>query len=280
MARTIAQIQAQILAEKANQPALSGLNSPSRTSIYNLWSFITAVAINLQEQLWDVFKTNLETDISQAPVGTDGWVQAQCFKFQYDATTPQIITLNDFVPSYNPVDITKQLITRSSVLTLPSRIVSVKVAKSEPPQALAAPELAAFQGYLSEIAFSGVQINAVSYPPDQMMIAATINYNGLYAGSIQSSVIASINNYMKNLPFDGNIVLSQLEIAILATPGVTDLVFNNVALRSYSVPLALATYLVQANTELLRSSGTFSGYVIPETTGGYDLASTLIFVTP
>jgi hypothetical protein len=279
MARSIVTIQNQILLEKSNQSALDGLNSPSRTSIYNLWSYITAVVINLFEQLYDVFQTNLESEIALAPVGTDDWVKAQCLKFQYNAINPQIITLTDFVPSYNPVNIAYQLISRAAVLTLASRIVSVKVAKSEPPEALTSTELTAFQGYLDEISFSGVQYNAISIPPDELMIGATINYNGLYAAVIQQNVINAINNYLTTLPFDGSVVVSQIESAILSVTGVTDCVLNNVSLRAYSVPFASATYLVQSNTELLRKSSTLSGYVIGETTSGHTFLDTLIFVS-
>ena len=93
MARSISQIQSQILASKNAQAALSGLTSTSQTSIYNLWSFVTAVSMNVQENLWDIFQTNLETEIASFPIGTDGWVNEQVLKFQYDGTTPQIVFL-------------------------------------------------------------------------------------------------------------------------------------------------------------------------------------------
>ncbi len=277
-ARTIQQIQTQILTEKANQTALSGLTSVSQVSIFNLWSYVTAVGIYIQETLWDVFKTNLEADIADAPIGTDRWVQSEAYKFQYDAIIPQIITLNDFVPSYTVIDPTKQLISRASVKTLPNRLVSVKVAKQEPPVALSSIELTSFKGFLDEISFAGVQYNTVSYPPDNLLVGATIYYNGQYASTITGNTITAINAYLQQIPFDGQIRISKIEDAIQGVSGVTDVVLNNIAIRADIVPFSATTYLVQNNTEIFNKYPMYSGYAVPETTSGETFTDTLIFI--
>lgn len=279
MSRTIAQIQNQILTEKAAQSALSGLTSVSQVSIFNLWSYVTAVGIYIQETLWDVFKSDLEADIADAPIGTDKWVQAQAYKFQYDAITPQIITLNNFVPSYTTVDTTKQIITRASVKTLPARIVSVKVAKQEPPIALTPTELTSFKGYLDEISFAGVQYNTVSYSPDNLMIGATVYYNGQYSSTITADTISAINTYLQEIPFDGVVRISKIEDAIQGVNGVTDVILNNVAIRADSTPFSATTYMVQNNTEIYNKYNMYAGYAVPETTTGYTLTDTLVFAT-
>jgi hypothetical protein len=278
MARSIATIQAQIIAAKQAQSALNGLTSTSQVSIWNLWTYVTAVAMFFQESLWDLFETNLEVVIAAAPVGTDAWLANQSFLFQYDASTPQIVTLTNFVPSYNPIDTTKQIITRASVKTLPSRFVQVKIAKSNPPVALTAPELNSFTGYLNEISFAGVQINATSTNPDLLEVSAQVFYNGQYAAVIQATVIASINTYLQGVPFDGFIRLSKLEEAILNTPGVSDMEFTQVILRPTGTYPANQVFMVNGNTEYFTKLTMSSGYAIPETQSGHDLASTLTFI--
>lgn len=277
-ARSINQIKTQIITEKNNQPDLAGLNSTSQAAIYNLWAYIVAVAIFIQESLWDLFKTNLEADIAAAPVGTDNWVQSESLKFQYDAITPQIIHLNDFVPSYDVIDPTKQIITRASVKTLPNRLVSVKVAKSEPPVALSLTELNSFKGYLNEISFAGVQYNPVSLNSDKVMVNATVYYNGQYASTIAANTATAINDYFKTIPFDTNIRMSKLEDAIQGVLGVTDVVLNNVAIRPDSILFSASTYLIQNNTEIFRLYPLYAGYCVEETTSGQTLADTLVFV--
>lgn len=277
MARSIAQIQAEMDAEQALQTGLSGLNSPSQTAIYTLWKYIISSAIWAHEKLWDLFKVELETIVDNAQIGTDSWVQAQAFKFQYSATDPQIVSLVNFVPSYPVVDTDLQIITRCSVKTLPNRIVSIKVAKSDPPSALSATELSSFKGYLDDISFAGVQYSAVSLDSDKLYLDAEVFYNGQYSTVISGNVIAAINNYLSNIPFDGYVRVSALYDAIQSVAGVTDVIINDMAIRADATAFGSKTYLVQSNTTIYNKYPTFAGYVVEETTGGNTFTDKLTF---
>jgi hypothetical protein len=277
MARTIAEIQEEMDAAQALQTGLSGLNSPSQTAIYTLWKYIISAAIWAHETLWDKFKVELETIVDNAPVGTDGWVQSQSLLFQYSATDPQIIVLNDFVPSYPVVDTDLQIITRCSVKTLPNKVVSVKVAKSDPPSALTSTELSSFAGYLDDISFAGVQYNAVSLASDKLYLDAEIFYNGQYSSVISDTVIAAINDYLANIPFDGNVRVSSLYDSIQNVAGVTDVIINDMAIRADATVFANKTYLVQNNTTIYNKYPTFAGYVVEETTATYTFVDKLTF---
>ncbi|MCD6017274.1 MAG: hypothetical protein K0S53_395 [Bacteroidetes bacterium] len=278
MSRTINQIKQTLDDAQALQPELSALNSPSQTSIYNLWKYITAVAIWIHESLLDLFKAEIETTISKAPVGTESWVTQKCFDFQYDSTTPQIVQMVDFVPNYDPIDDTKKIITRCSVKTLPNKIVTVKLAKEEPPVPLTTPELNSIQGYLDDISFAGVQYNTTSTSPDYLYLNAEIFYNGQYAAIISATTITAINNYLSTIPFDGQVRIASLEDAIQAVGGVTDLVISDLALRANAVPFSGATYMVQNKTTVYNKYGLSSGYVVPELTPN-DLSVSLTFTT-
>ena len=94
MARSEAQIQTQIEASIAADSNLSGASSPSKTALWRLWTYIVASAQAVFEQLMSIEKENIEDVVDAAPTGNPAWVQAQMFKFQYDATTPQIVQLN------------------------------------------------------------------------------------------------------------------------------------------------------------------------------------------
>lgn len=276
MSRTITQIKQAILAEKALHPELAPLNSPSQTAIYNLWIYITAVALWVHETLWDLFKKEIESVIANQPVGTVKWVQQKCKDFQYDATTPQIVQLVDFVPAYNPIDDTKKIITRCSVKTQPNKIVSVKVAKSEPPTPLTNLELSSLQGYLDTISFAGVQYSTISVAADYLYLDAQIFYNGQYASVISASTITAINNYLATIPFDGVVRDSALVDAIQQVPGVTDVVLNNLALRANATAFGMKTYLVQNKTTVYNKYPLTAGYVVGEISPN-DFASKLTF---
>src|ERR1035437_1529481 len=279
MARSINTIQSQIKASITADPNLSGLNSPSQVAIYTLWSYIVAVGIFIQESLWDLYQTNLNTQIANIPAWTDKWVQTQVLKFQYDSIVSQVVQLDsNFVPAYVPIDATKQIITRISVSTKPNRIVAVKTAASLPPSALSAPQLTALQAYLDVIAPAGIKYICTSLAADQLMVGASIYYDGQYAASISASVIQAINDFMANIEFDGYVKLSALETAILNVQGVNDVVLNNVSLRADSVPYGSGVNMVLANLEIYNKYPMLAGYVIPEVTGGSTLTDTLTFI--
>ncbi len=278
MARTIDEIQASMIADVQSDSTLSGLTSTSKRAIWRLWTYVFAVAVNLLEQLMDVFKTDNETIVSLAPPQTTAWLSDKIFKFQYDATNPQVLQLINLVPQYPVVDSTKYIVTRVSVKTNLAGQVFIKVAKGNPPQALTTPELNALTSYTNEIGVTGLYYTLTSTNSDKLMVAAQVYYNGSYSAVIQANVIAGINAFLASLPFDGSMQLSDLEAAIRNVEGVNDLILNNVVSRQDSVALANGTYLVQNNQYISRKWPTVSGYIVPETTTGFTLADTLTFI--
>ena len=279
MARSIATIQATMDAEQALQTDLTTLNSPSQTAIYRLWKFITSTIINYLEQLWDIYKAELETQISAAAVGSNAWLQSKVMKFQYSASTPQVLAVDsNFAINYPTIDTTLQIITRCSVTTTSQRVCLVKVAKSDPPVALSAPELSSLSGFLSDLNFAGVNYVAQSLTSDKIYIDADIYYNGQYASTISANVIDAINAYLVAIPFDGKIKLMSLIDAIQAVTGVTDVVLKNVAIRADATAFANKTYLVQNKTSIIPLYQMYAGYATEETTSGYTFTDTLVFI--
>lgn len=276
MARSINTILTEIQQARLANPNLNGLNSPSQTAIYNLIEYQTATELNLEEQNWDTMKASIEAEIAAAPIGTVQWLRQQIFNFQYDSVVPQIVQLVNFVPGYNPVDTSKQIITRASVITQPNRLVSVKVATGNPPTALTSSQLSSLVGYLDQISFSGTQYNILSLNSDKLYCQATIYYNGQYASTIQNDVITAINNYLANIPFNGILRLSLLEQAIINVAGVNDVILINVATRADSS--ASYGYLTQNRTELFSSTALFAGYIVPEVISGSTFTDTLSFI--
>lgn len=276
--RTIEQIQASIVADVQATTELSGLSNSNR-AIWRLFSYVVAVAILLLEQIMDVFRADNEIKINQAIPETASWLTNKVFEFQYSATNPQILTLDNLVPTYNVVDTSLQIITRCSVVTTISNKVLIKVAKSEPPVALSGTELSALQGYVNDIGVAGVSYTCFSTDADRVYINADIFYNGQYSATIQGMVINSITNYLKNLPFNGQLQISDLEFAIRNTTGVNDVLINDVKVRGNSMAFIDGIYLIQSKTTISRLFPTISGYVIGEDTTGYTLADSLNFVS-
>lgn len=264
MSRSIQTIQNSIQQIVASQSSLSSLNlSNSQTSIYGLWENVMSVNQNIEETLWDLYSVMLDNIASNAPISTDNWVYTKVLEFQWDPSIPQSVSVdpsNNFTVGYNPVDLSKRIITQAAVITLPNRLVSVKVATGTPPAKLSAIQLASFIGYMDEITPAGVQYLPSSANADLLNIELDLFYNGQYSATIQTVVNAAIATFITNLPFNGIFKLSQFEQYLLAIPGVTDVDFKNISI-SPGPPIPVNYfYLVQNYTEVFPTYPLYAGY--------------------
>lgn len=279
MAQTAEYWQNKMLVQVLATPALSTMTSPSMVAIFRLLFFIVGTCINMFEQVLDIFKYEVEEIAAEAVPGTDSWVQNEVFKFQYSATTPQVVQLVNFVPGYATIDNTLKLASRCSVKTQPTnKVVSIKVAKSEPPAPFSAPELTSLRSYLDKISFAGVQYSVVSLNPDKLYIVGNVYYDGAYAAVISANVVAAINAYLSALPFNGIIRVNKVIDAIQSVAGVTDVTINDMALRAHATLFANKTFLVQGYDLIFNKYPTTAGYIVEETTGGADFATNLTFI--
>lgn len=280
MARQISVIETQILDSAAADPVLSvNLTSLSKRAIYRLWAFIVAAAIAILEQLIDQNKIEVEALVAQAAPGTPSWLQAQVFKFQYSSTTPQVIQLIDLAPQYPVVDPSLRIITRCSVTTDIANTVTIKVAKEEPPTALASLELDALTSYIAQIGVAGISYNTLSLAADRLYVQAQVFYTGLFSSVIKTNVILAIDAYLASIPFNGQIKVSSLEEAILDVDGVTDVILQNVVARANATAFGSGTGLVISNALVGRLWPTLAGYAISEDTAGQTLADSLTFIS-
>ncbi len=283
MARSISLIQSQINSSLQANLATVGITLDttqwSKRNILRLLCFCVATAIAVLEQLIDVFTANVEAVAASAAPATDAWIQAQVFKFQYSATTPQIIQFTaGLAPYYPVVNSTLQIITRCSVTTTSANNVLIKVATGTTPAALSPTQLSALQAYISPpngIGIAGVNYICSSGSADILFVQANVYYQGQYSGIIQANVINAINNYLAVLPFNGQVKISDLENTIRNVAGVNDVVLVNVSARANG---GTATYLVQSEAVISRLWNTVAGYIVPEDPGSNDLIHQLTLI--
>lgn len=278
MARSIDDIQDEIILKVQSEPSLAGLTSPSAVSIWRLWTRIQASTIETLEQLWDVFQAELEQIAREAVPGTADWLQKRVLEFQYDALSPQVITVIDGRATYPTVDPALRIITRASVKEQTNNRVLVKVAKDDGAGGLTPldpVELNALVGYLDKIGFVGIAIDASSLFADRLRFEGEIFYSGEYVETtVKANVITAINDYLSSVSvvnFNGVIVREQIINAIQQVEGVTGVDTLNVVLtaRPSSVPLSGST------TNVLRNYETLAGYIIEEDTVGNTFDDTI-----
>jgi hypothetical protein len=279
MSRSISEIQQQMLDNIAADTTLGTLlTSTSKRAIYRLFTYIVAVAINTLEQLIDIFTASVEDIASKAAPATSAWLQNQILKFQYSATTPQVIQLIDFAPAYPIVDETLRIISRCSVSTNLSSSVLIKVATGATPAALSAPQLSALQSYVSQIGIAGVNYSVTSDVSDKLYVQANVYYLGQYSAVISANVVAAIEAYLSAIPFNGQVKITDIEDAITGVEGVTDVVLVNVRARGNSTAFASGSFLVQNQQTIGRLWATVAGYIVGETTASNTLTDTLTFI--
>jgi len=307
MARSIPVIYQQLLAAKQAQSLpgypLAPLNSNSQVSIWNLWLWITAVGQNLFEQLCDLFTSDIETLIYNAPVFTPQWIVQMCKNYQYSATTPQVLQLNASATypyltiGYPVVNSSLCPITQAAVTSNTNHELIIKVTSATGPldgiavpSGIPGPIYNGLVSYLNQILTPDTQYQIYNENADVIFISAAIYYNASYSGVIRANVQAAINNYLASIPFNGNIYVSGLEEAILGVAGVSDIILNDVYLRKATdaAPTGGTAPLVPPSNELNqliagkklinRTLPTYAGYIIPETTPNYTLNDYLSFI--
>lgn len=281
MARTINTIKQIMIDEKNSQSALSGLTSTSQTALWNLWFYIVASCIAIFEQLQDLFKSDLETIAYNTPPNTPQWVREKVFKFQYNSSIPQVAELNTttFVVDYPTTNTNYQIITRCAVVTENNRMVSIKVAKSDPPTPLDAGEETALDDYINTWNSAGISYQIINQDSDKLEVAADIYYDGQYSAVISTNVTDAINTYMANLPFNGVVSNQSIVDAIQAVLGVKNVKLTRVLVRrnTQSYGGGITLYNLSTGVDAVKYQ-TYAGYVEEETTSGHTFADTLNFI--
>lgn len=298
MSRTVDQHKQFIYDQIALKPSLALIvSNPSQVAIWKDFVHCIATQMATLEQLQDQFKTDVEDTINTAPVHNLDYVRDQAFYFQYDATTPQVIVFKEVerptvkIPVYDPIDITKRIISVCVLRVSTSRVINILVAKNNPPVKLTAPELASIQGYYSDggsstdlaqgVGVAGVAHACASLDPDYVFLEATIYHQGQYAATIQADTILAIENYIYNLGKDGILVTTKLIDALQSVPGFIDIDIVNLAIRANGETFSgpdQKHYLIQASSIVEISHLAASGYAYQEITASNTFTDKLTFV--
>ncbi|MBT0550255.1 nucleotidyltransferase [Riemerella anatipestifer] len=231
MARSIEEIQDEILTARANEPALQELNSSSKTSIWRLWIYITAFAIWVLEKLFDAHKAEVSEALRQLKPHTARWYRNKALAFQYGFDLLEDSDQFDN-EGHDPEQIEESKIIKYSAVTeseIESRlIVKIATEQGEELQPISPEQKESFEAYLSEIKDAGVKITVINYLPDILRLQMKIyrdplvldqNGNKIKDGT-QKPVETAIKNYLKKLPFNGELVLAHLVDELQKVEGV------------------------------------------------------------
>ena len=230
MARSIQEIQNLILQAKAQEPVLESLNSTSKVAIWRLWVYIIAVAIWSLEKLFDQHRSDIDKRLAELKPHTARWYRSKALAFQYGF---------DLLPDsdkFNNQGHTEEAIEASKIVKYSAVIESknegrliVKIAgeQGDTLQPITDAQKQSFEAYLQEIKDAGVRLSVVNYQPDILHLQMKIVYDPLVLDSNGQSIIhathpveTAIKDYLKRLPFNGELVLAHLIDALQQAEGV------------------------------------------------------------
>ena len=230
MARTIQEIQTLILQAKAQEPALNELNSTSKVAIWRLWVYIIAVAIWSLEKLFDLHRVDIDRRLAELKPHTARWYRSKALAFQYgfDLLTDSD-KFNNTGHTEEQIEASK-IVKYSAVVESPNEgrlIVKIATEQGEQLQPITDSQGQAFEAYLSEIKDAGVRLSVVNYQPDILHLQMKIVYDPLVLDSNGQSILhatkpveTAIKDYLKRLPFNGELVLAHLIDALQQAEGV------------------------------------------------------------
>lgn len=259
MARTIQQIYDEIITEKETFSSLSGLlpigttyndllselSSSSKVSIWRLLVYVVAVSHWVLETFWDLFKVDVQSLIAQQKYGTLPWYVKISKEFQLGDT----LIMNGNFPGYAVIDESKQIVTHASAIE-GGGTVFVKVAKTGVSglEKLDVVELPQFEAYIDKMKLAGVSLIASSLNADELIIDVEIEYDPILDPvDVESNVVAAIEDYLNNLPFDARFERLAFEDAIQGVDGVGGIIINSLTGVSGAVPVVFTqNYIAQA----------------------------------
>lgn len=229
MARTINEIQNGMLSAIASDEVLSvQLTSTSKVAIFRLFTFIVAGAVWLLEMLFDNHKKEVDAIIEAKMPHRASWYRTKALAFQYG------FSLIPDTDKYDNTGYTEEQIADSKVIKYAAVTKSggqlyIKIA-SETGGVLApiAPEVkASFDFYIEDITDCGVKYLIVNHLPDILNLGIKIYRNPLVLDENGMSILNgnypvedAIKEYMKELPFNGELVLAHLVDKLQRVEGV------------------------------------------------------------
>ncbi len=222
MARSVDEIYNKILQQKDARQELDGLDSSSKTAIYKAWAYITACVLFSVETMFDVLVSQIKSIFRKQKPGTLLWYRSMCMDFRYGvAISEDNIQREEDVP---------KLISQCSVRETKQGLI-IKVAKGESElRKLDFQELNAFNIYLRNKKYAGTRIRIINANANLLHVSTTIYYDPLVLKSDGTKIIGgtrpvdeAINEFLRNLPFDGRLKILDITNAIQKAEGVKDI---------------------------------------------------------
>lgn len=230
MSRTIAEIYA--VAKQTCDEQLGKYSMPidntSKMSVMNLFLWVMSACIWSFENLLDVFKADLEINLSSRINGTLAFYVQALKKYQHG---DELVMSNDGLSfGYATEDANKQIVSSVSAQEVQEngfqdKKVLLKIAKKvgDNYQRIDGEELEGVVRYASKIAFAGTHLNVVSYHGDILVPNINVYYDGLVEkAEVLNNILSALLEFVRNVSFDGVVYKQAILDVVQSVPHVID----------------------------------------------------------
>jgi hypothetical protein len=230
MARTIAEIQAQIVAAVQSDSTLGPLaTNTSVTARWRIWTYIVASAIYLHEALWDAFRAEIAALVAAGKPHTLRWYQKKALDFQLGGALAPGEDYYDNTGLTADQVLAQKIVSQAAAVEGTDALI-VKVAKEVAGELapLASGEVAAITAYFADIKDAGVKLQVRSVPADHLVAEVDVYYDATILsstgarldGGAATPVLDAAKTYLRGLPFDGTFTKAHLVDALQQVEGV------------------------------------------------------------
>ena len=222
--------QREMIAAKSSNPNLDGLTSTSKTSIWRMMLYIMAYSVEQLAQLFTVHRSEIDAKISTQKTHRLPWIQSLYLNFQYGF---ELIKEKDLFDNTNA---TVEEIEASKIIkycavneSSSGREVIVKIAteKDEVLSPLEADKMESIIEYTKRVKGTGIPYTIINYLPDRLKLnirvfrdPLVINANGMDITTGKYPVQEALQEFMKELPFNGELRIQDLANKLEAITGV------------------------------------------------------------
>lgn len=229
-------------------PNLTFEDQFSTVSLENIIFTIVATSMWIMQGLFNQHQTETSNTISELKPHTARWYRNKALAFQYgfDLYEDSDKFNNE---NYSLEEIEKSKVVRYSAVTESqneSRLI-IKIAGeiSGELMPISESQKESFTAYMDEIKDAGVPITIINYLPDLLYLNITIKRDPLVLDAQGYAIVpingdikpidTAISQFLRKLPFNGELIIDDLESFIKQVKGVLDICIDNAA-SSWFVP--------------------------------------------
>lgn len=232
MARSIEEIQAELIRYKHEQTELDGLSSDSSTSVWGRLFFVVASAFQTLEKKWEALTEEIDQLIRAGKPMSLHWYKQEALRFQYGPAFKY-----DEWGRYDNKGVSKTAVEKSKIVKYVAierighkLVIKVATIVDGDLAQLDRAQKRALQQYFDDNGSAGTLIEIHSEKADDLKLDVDIYYDPVIMdsagkrldGKELKPVPIAVNRYLRNLSFNGELTLTALSNTMEAVDGVKE----------------------------------------------------------